>query len=124
MRPTRIVPAVFITLAGCGTLVQVVDEREAPIAAACVQLIYPSFNGQEGMTDVSGYTRLRDSWFNRPLFSMVPASVWVSTAAGRWSFAYPPPPVLQLDPERMEPHHQKASQQDAAADERCSAARG
>jgi hypothetical protein len=117
MRPRRIVPVVFIATASCGTLVQVVDDREVPIAAAHVQLIYPSLNGPEAMTDARGYARLSDSWLNRPAFSMVPAWVWVSTPAGRWTFDYPPPSVLHLDPDRMEQHHHKAVQPDEVLSE-------
>jgi hypothetical protein len=102
--------AAFIAFAGCGTLVQVVDEHETPVAAARVLLMYPSFSGPETTTDSRGYARLGDSWFSRPFFSMDPGWVEVSTESGRWTFDYPPLPLLRLDPAGIEPHHQEASQ--------------
>jgi hypothetical protein len=112
-----VIPAAFFLVAGCGTLVQVVGDRNEPVSAARVQLIYPSFGGPTTTTDEAGFARLGDSWFNRPFWSMVPAWVSVSTASGTWTFNYPPPAVLLLDPGSRDLHHRKASQQADAAGE-------
>jgi len=109
MRPLLLAPAALIAMASCGTLVQVVDARGTPVSGVEVQLIYPSFNGPGGTTDSDGYFRLSDSWFSRPLFSMMPAWVWVRTDAAKWSFDYPPPPVLRLDEGHFEQLIQRPS---------------
>jgi hypothetical protein len=107
MRPRRVIRAAviavtilgaFIAVTSCGTLVQVMDDHKEPVSAARVRLIYPSFGGPTTTTDKSGFARLGDSWFNRPPCSMMPAWVQVSTAAGIWTFDYPPPAVLRLGP--------------------------
>lgn len=108
---------VIVANASCGTLVQVVDARETPVPGASVQIIYLSINGPSAMTDSAGYARLGDAWFSRPLYSMVPQWVWIMTSAGKWSFNYPPPPVIRLEPSKMEQPYSPASQPAAAAGE-------
>jgi hypothetical protein len=107
MRTRRIKTAICIGLAftaacvamtSCGTLVQVVDERQAAVSAAQVLIIYPSFNGPSTATDSDGYARLSDCWFHLPAFSMEPAWVVISTPTGTWHFDYPPPSILRLVP--------------------------
>jgi len=109
-------------MAGCGTLVQVVDTRDAPVSGAQVQLVDARFNSPIVITDSDGYVRIKDSFLWRPLFSSMPAWVSVTTAAGRWAFDYPPPSVLRLDERHREKpdtdYHLEASQQAAAAGDR------
>lgn len=45
-------------LAGCGTLVRVVDDAGTPVRSAAVRLVYPSFAGEAAPTDEQGWVRL------------------------------------------------------------------
>jgi hypothetical protein len=115
MQSSILAATVSFTLASCGTLVQVVDARGAPIPGASVRPIYPSMGGTSATTDSNGYARLYDAWFRRPLFSMLPSWVVVITGDGSWQFDYPPPAVLHLDDAAKSPRSEPDDEAAAAA---------
>ena len=98
--PARTALAVVLSLAaGCGTLVQVVDETGVPIAGAEVRSVWPSFDGPPTTTDADGYTRLDDASL------LLPGPQWLSidTPDGSWTVGYPPPAVIRLTANERHP---------------------
>lgn len=93
-----VVPLVLLSLASCGSLLQVVDQAGRPVVGAKVLVVYPSCQGGEAETDAKGWVRVPDGLFRRPLWTVDPQTLRISTATRRWFFDYPLPEQVVLDP--------------------------
>ena len=83
-----------LPFAGCGTLVQIVDQDGAPVRGARVAAEW-TFYGEWSTTDEDGYARVDDGHVGLA-WPLLPAALVVRTAGHEFHVAYPPPSPVRL----------------------------
>ncbi len=83
-----------VLLAGCGTLVQVVDKDGAAVAGARVAPKW-TFQGDASVTDDEGYARIHDGWVG-PGWTLQPSQLVIRTGGGEFRVPYPLPSPIRL----------------------------